>query len=82
MFDLSVPEPVRADMYSLQGRVLRNVFSASLCNGNHTMYWDGRDQLGRRVRQGTYIVRIESGRQRFMREVLRIRIGKDADPAN
>ena len=49
--------PVTACVYSAAGRLVRVLGQST------TVYWDGRDEAGKRVEPGTYFCRVRSGGQ-------------------
>jgi len=52
-----IPSPVRAEVYDLQGRLVRSLDSSSREGDDTIFHWDGRDRSGRAVTTGTYFVR-------------------------
>jgi flagellar hook assembly protein FlgD len=59
-FELDRERDVEAIVYSLEGRRLASPLRAHLAAGNHTAHWDGRDDAGRLMPIGLYLIRIES----------------------
>lgn len=59
-FDL--PESGAADLsvYDLHGRLVRRLHRGPLPAGPHTRTWNGRDDDGRRVAGGPYLVRLDA----------------------
>lgn len=51
------------DIYDVSGRKVRSLVGAGLDAGNHTVVWDGQDDLGRSLPSGTYVARLRSGDQ-------------------
>ncbi len=47
-------------IFDVEGRVVRNNLRR---DGENRMYWDGRDESGRRVRSGVYIYQVEADGQ-------------------
>ena len=43
------------------GRLVRTLVSGSNEAGEHVVIWDGRDEHGRRLPAGVYLVRFETG---------------------
>jgi hypothetical protein len=65
--DLTLPGSRQADpvhalarVVDLRGRTLRVLQSGMVYRGTTTVEWDGRDRDGRRLRPGTYFIRLES----------------------
>ena len=51
-------DPVRACVYDLAGRLVRQLTDGQGHAGNHEIHWDGRDAGGRAVAAGVYFVRV------------------------
>jgi len=60
---VSVPSACRAEVmvYSLCGRLVRNLFTGPMEAGDHTVVWDGRSDSGQMMESGTYLVRVVAG---------------------
>ena len=52
--------PVQASIHDLAGRRVRGLSRGVLGAGDHDLFWDGRDDGGRAVAAGSYLVRITS----------------------
>jgi flagellar hook assembly protein FlgD len=57
-FDLSEQAQVELQIHDVQGRLVRDLASATLAPGRHAQYWDGRHARGREVAAGTYFARL------------------------
>ena len=69
----SLPEAgeARLAVYDVHGRLCRSLAAGALTAGAHAVDWDGRDDAGRRLASGVYLVRLETGgRQAAARLVL------------
>lgn len=51
---------VRADVYDLAGRRVRELFRGRLAKGIQTLQWNGRDQRSVDVPSGVYVMRLEA----------------------
>jgi hypothetical protein len=60
-FSLKNEEQVEMRIYDLAGRVVRTVLDARLGGGHHQVVWDGRDDSGRHVAHGIYMLRLRAG---------------------
>ncbi len=60
---LSLPTAgrVRVAVYDVSGRSVRVLADGEMAAGNHSLRWDGRDESGRRVANGTYLFKVETG---------------------
>lgn len=58
---------IRLDLLDMGGRLIAPLLPPTLCRGLAESYWDGRDDNGRWVREGTYLVRasfLDGGQQK------------------
>jgi hypothetical protein len=62
-FQLPRTEDVFLAVYDPAGRRVATVLDGQLPAGSHVSVWDGRDDAGRPVASGTYIVRLAAGRE-------------------
>ena len=62
-FDFSLAEagPARMEVFDLSGRRVATIVSGILTAGRHMARWDGRDERGRVIRAGLYLVRLTAG---------------------
>lgn len=72
-FSLTVPSGgptgVRLAVYSVDGRLVREIANGELGAGNHDFSWDTRDGAGQRVRAGLYFVRACRGIETSVRRL-------------
>jgi hypothetical protein len=70
----SLPHAGRASLavYDVAGRQLARVADATFAAGRHEFTWDGRDDAGRRVAAGVYLLRLEAGSVASTRRVVRL----------
>jgi len=61
--EVSVPSACRTEVmvYSLGGRLVRNLFTGTMDAGSHVTVWDGRGDSGQMMESGTYLVRVVAG---------------------
>lgn len=52
--------PVGVQIYDVSGRLVRHLKSEWMSKRAGTVHWDGRDDAGRRVSSGIYLVRVEA----------------------
>ncbi len=57
-FSLTQPTSVRLGVYDLLGQKVRNLVKAEIASGNHRVVWDGRNETGREVSSGVYLMRL------------------------
>jgi len=60
-FEIAEPGPVAVGIYDVGGRFVRSIVSGSRMAGRHEATWDGRNERGRPVAGGTYLLRLEAG---------------------
>lgn len=68
-FSLPRETPVQLRVYDLAGRRVRNVLAGALGPGRHQVVWDGRDESGRRVAHGIYMLRLQAGELQAHRKI-------------
>jgi Zn-dependent metalloprotease len=59
--ELSTSRPVRVSIYGPQGALVRTLVDGTQPAGRLLFTWDGRDDGGRRVAPGIYLVRVAAG---------------------
>jgi carboxypeptidase T len=57
-FDVPAPGPVRLDVLDVQGRRVRTIDNGWLAAGRYEHGWDARDDSGRPVAAGMYVIRL------------------------
>ncbi len=68
---LTAPGAVTVDVLDLRGRRVRSLFAGAREPGEHVLVWDGRDDAGRALSGGVYLVRARgSGAQAIVKSVL------------
>jgi hypothetical protein len=68
-FELSTEARVTVRVVDLAGRTVQTIRNATLLPGSHRLFWDGTDLSGRAVASGTYLLVLESGGDRLVRQV-------------
>jgi len=62
--------PVRVDIYSLEGRLVRTLLNENRSAGTFEVMWNGMDENGLRVSSGSYFCRVLSGDSADTRKLL------------
>jgi hypothetical protein len=57
-YALPAPGRVRLDVFDAAGRCVRTLVDGAQSAGSHTILWDGRDGVGRRLGRGIYCTRL------------------------
>ncbi|MBK7189059.1 MAG: T9SS type A sorting domain-containing protein [bacterium] len=60
-FDLERPGTVEAAVYDLAGRLVRHLAQRSAAAGPQQLWWDGRNDAGRAMPAGVYLVTVRAG---------------------
>ena len=58
-FALPTSAAVQLAIYNLNGQRVRTLINGSHQAGRHSVYWDGRDEVGREVASGNYFYRLQ-----------------------
>ncbi len=59
-FELAGEQRVRVSVVNLAGETVRSLSHATYSAGRHELTWDGRDDAGRGLASGTYLLRLET----------------------
>ena len=65
--------PVRIVVYNVVGQQIRTLVDQGMAAGKHQARWDGRDEMGRDVASGTYLVRMDAERFSQTRKISLLR---------
>ena len=69
-FETAQPGPVKLAVYDSRGRKVKALLDSELPAGEHTLWWDARDDQGRLCASGVYLLRLESGSAALHRKAL------------
>jgi len=70
-YKLDAPIMTELSVYNLKGQKLRCLHRGSAAAGEHNLSWDGRDEQGRELSAGIYLIRLDTGKQsRVVKAVL------------
>jgi flagellar hook assembly protein FlgD len=69
-FFLPEESKVRLRVYDLLGRPVRNLSAGRLSAGYHTLTWKGRNEFGRTVAAGVYLLEMRAQDFRQVRKLL------------
>jgi len=72
-FVLPEKADVDAGVFDVSGRLIRSLPQETLLAGEQHISWDGRNDAGRDVSTGFYIVRVQAGSLSLNTKVLRLR---------
>lgn len=72
-FDLAQEEAVRIEVYGVDGRRVRILADEHFAPGAYQIPWDGRDDVGRGVASGIYLIRFQAGQKSASNRVVRLK---------
>lgn len=72
-FDLPRDGQVRLSAFDVRGRRVRELATGAWTAGTHEVRWDGRDDAGRTLPSGTYLLRLETERRVVGRRVMLVK---------
>jgi photosystem II stability/assembly factor-like uncharacterized protein len=72
-FDVPRPSHVRLSIHDVAGRLVRTLVNESRSAGRHSVSWEGRDESGRSVDSGVYLLRMEVGDFVTTHRIVRLR---------
>jgi hypothetical protein len=72
-FMLPARDRVRLDVYDVAGRRVRRLIDGERGAGRHEAVWDGRDESGRQVANGIYVLRLDTGGRTLTTRAVKIR---------
>ena len=72
-FALPEDSSVRLEIYDVLGRKVRKLFEGRKEAGRYSMIWDGKDERGRDVSSGVYVIRLEVGKENLSRKLILLR---------
>jgi len=69
-FRLASAGRVRLSVYDVSGRLVARLVDDQRGPGEHSIWWNGTDQAGRRLSSGVYLLRLESGAGAWSRKLV------------
>ena len=72
-FELPERNPVKLSIFDIRGMLVRTLVNDKLEAGPHVFPWNGRDNNGRVLASGRYIVFLEAGRMRMTTSVVLVK---------
>ncbi len=68
-FSLPEDSAVSLELFNLRGQKVKNLVKADLSRGTHQLVFDGRDESGRALGSGIYLLRLNSGKAQLTRKI-------------
>jgi flagellar hook assembly protein FlgD len=72
-FDVPAHARVRLEVFNIQGQLTRVLVNTEMDLGRYRQGWDGRDEAGRAVASGVYLIRLQVGDQVRHGKLMRVR---------
>jgi len=72
-FDVPAHARVRLEVFNIQGQLTRVLVDTEMDLGRYRQGWDGRDEAGRAVASGVYLIRLQVGDQVRHGKLMRVR---------
>ncbi|RMG67155.1 MAG: T9SS C-terminal target domain-containing protein, partial [Calditrichaeota bacterium] len=72
-FSLEKSAPVHLNIYTPDGRLVRQLVNGTLGPGEHRVRWDGTDRAGKTVASGVYLYQLKVGRSQAVGKMLLVR---------
>lgn len=69
-FGVSKDQKTVLSIYNKRGQLVRRLFDASLAKGTYNVHWDGRDDNGKQVASGIYLLRLNSGSDSYSAKLM------------
>jgi len=69
-FQLPAHSAVRLTIYNMNGQLVRTLVHGHKAAGQHTVVWDGKDEHGRCVANGSYFYQLVAGELQFAKRML------------
>ncbi len=69
-FTLAEDTEVEFNIYNTRGQLVKNIKLGAKATGRHQIQWDGRDDNGRACGTGVYYIRMNAGRENFLRKAV------------
>lgn len=71
-YKLNEASQVKLSIYNQRGQLVKQLVSEGKSAGTHTVSWDGRDAKGRKVSNGIYFARLNSGKDISQKKLILI----------
>lgn len=72
-FQIQARSSLNLFIYDINGRKIRTIFNGVKSSGAYSVIWDGRDDTGKKVSSGVYLLRFEANNYSALRKLLIIR---------
>jgi len=72
-FELPAAAHVKLEVFNLRGQLIKTLIDAFRHEGQYTVRWDGRDDTGKDVASGVFVVRLLAGSSRQSMKILKLK---------
>jgi hypothetical protein len=72
-FDINHPDNVTLNIYSIDGQLVKSLFSGYVPAGNHRFLWYGNDDQNLPVSSGIYLYRLVAGNEVLTRKMVLVK---------
>ncbi len=72
-FDLASPENVKIDIYNIKGQIVKQLVNKAYDKGDHSLVWDGKDNIGKACGTGIYFYRMTAGKTTQSKKMMLIK---------
>lgn len=69
-FETGKTERVSIKIYTFQGNLVNKLLNKTMLPGKHEILWNGKDQYGKEVTSGIYLIRLQEGRNVVTRSII------------
>ncbi|MCX6233829.1 MAG: T9SS type A sorting domain-containing protein [Bacteroidetes bacterium] len=70
VFEMKSNKDFQLKIYTIQGKLINTLINENKSSDEHEITWDGKDQNGKEVTPGLYLIRLQSGRNILTRSVI------------
>ena len=70
--EITIENSTDLQVFSSSGRGVKILHNGPALPGNHTVTWNGRDELGRAVPEGVYLIRLSTSISSVTRRVIKL----------
>ncbi|MBW6516017.1 MAG: T9SS type A sorting domain-containing protein, partial [Candidatus Cloacimonetes bacterium] len=72
-FTLGKESEVKILIYNIRGQLVKSLLETRMQDGQHTVLWDGKDDLGRLVGSGLYFYTLQTDDYRATRKMIMLK---------
>jgi flagellar hook assembly protein FlgD len=67
------PADIEVNLYSADGKLVRNLYSGRIGIGGHNIEWDGLDASGAETKPGVFFCVVDTGGERLVKKLVVVR---------